>query len=272
MKTKIPFDKAIVSCDDEPTFLNFWPVVTSAWFKFFPDVEVELALVTDKKDNDPLIDKIKSYGKVTLYPLIQGIPKSNQGKICRAYHASLQESAVCSIHDIDTIPLQRNYLFDLLNKRRKNHICLVGSEVYTDLSSKNKAPMVPTTAEGYIFQSVYKTQNLSYENFVKRLIGMRVFDDKENIMNQPFTNFSDESVLRVYLSKYSGNVQNMRRDENRHLNSRIHWIDRSWFSIDIDKLFSGFYTEANMLRPMKENYDIMKPLIDYVCEKYEFIL
>tara|TARA_R110001592_G_scaffold341665_1_gene630979 strand:+ start:2283 stop:3095 length:813 start_codon:yes stop_codon:yes gene_type:complete len=265
---KVPFDKVIVSCDDEPTFLNFWPVVVSAWYKFFPDVQVELALVTDMDETDPVLETVRSYGKVVTYPLISGIPKSNQGKICRSYHASLQGSNVCSLHDMDTVPLQRNYLFDLLSRRKKDCICLIGGEVYENTLDAGKFPLVPTTAEGHVFKNIYRADDKSYGEFVNELVGLNVFDEKENILNQPFTNFSDESVMRVFLSKYSGEVQKLRRDELRPLDNRMHWIDRSGFSVDIEKLYSGFYTEINMLRPLKENYIQMQSVIDYVCENY----
>jgi hypothetical protein len=84
----VPFDKVIVSCDDSPMFLDFWPIVCSAWFKFFPDVEVDLAFVTKRSNEDPVVQEMREFGDVTVYPMIDDIPASNQGKIARAYHAS----------------------------------------------------------------------------------------------------------------------------------------------------------------------------------------
>ena len=260
----VPFDKVIVSCDDSPMFLDFWPIVCSAWFKFFPDVEVDLAFVTKRSNEDPVVQEMREFGDVTVYPMIDDIPASNQGKIARAYHASQQGESVCSLHDMDTIPLQRNYLFDLLRHRKKDNVCLIGSEVYVGTPDEGKTPLVPVTAEGKIFKEVYQLQDKSYEEFVRGLVGMQVYDLKENIMNQPFTTFSDESVLRVFLSNYSGPVQNLRRDQLRELNSSVHWIDRSNFDFDMNKLYSGFYTECNMLRPLAENYDKMSSVINYV--------
>jgi len=260
----VPFDKVILSCDDRSMFLDFWPVVCSAWYKFFPDVEVDLAFVTKRKESDPLISDMREYGSVTLYEMVDGIPQSNQGKIARAYHAGTQGGFVCSLHDMDTIPLQRNYLFDLLSLREKGNVCLIGSEVYNGTPDQGKTPLVPVTAEGEIFQNVYRTKDKSYGEFVRELVGMKVYDQKEDIMNQPFTAFSDESVLRVFLSEYKGPIQHLRRDELRGLSNRVHWIDRSNFKFDIDKLYSGFYTECNMIRPLKENMDTMKSVLDYV--------
>jgi hypothetical protein len=273
---KVPFDKVIVSCDESPMFLNFWPVVIAAWGKFFPDVEVEFAFVTNKDEDSPLVSKIRSYGgNVTLYPLEPTIPSSNQGKIARHYHAAQQGNVVCSLHDMDTIPLQRNYLYDLLSFRVKDSLALIGREVLENTVDAGKVPLVPTTAEGYIFEDLYDLENTSYTDFVRSLIGHNKYDRKEDIMNQPFTTFSDESVLRAFREEWKGAKHFMRRDELRPLDPHTHWIDRGWFNnIDIQRLYSGFYTECNMLRPLKENYGAMQPIINYVTHQkdIEFLI
>jgi hypothetical protein len=262
----VPFDKVIVSSDDNPKFYNFWPIVAKAWKKFFPEIILDLCFVTNQKENFIWLEE---FGNVYYYDLIPDIPKGNQGKVCRLYHAGLQNNLVCSIHDIDSIPLQRNYLFDILNIRKKNHMILIGGEYYSG-KEYGKAPMVPTTAEGFLFEELLNTKNLNWKEFLLSIKNINEFDDKESILNSdnpilhPNNHFSDESLVRALFSRKKISVQRIRRDTCRSLDPGIDWIDRTYrnFSYDIEKLNNGFYTECNMIRPYDETR--MKDIINYL--------
>jgi len=266
---KCPFDKVIVSSDENPKFIRFWPIISKAWKKFFPDVILDLCYITNQKDDDLYIQYLREHGNVYLYPNITHIPQGNQGKICRLYHASQQKDLVCSIHDIDSMPLQRSYLYDLLKLRNKDSLALIGGEYYSGVDM-GKAPMVPTTSEGYNFNELFKVGNKNWYDFLEMNKGIKVFDNKEDIMgsSDPIRNpdnyFSDESLLRVYLRDYKKPIQWIRRDAIRKLDPFVDWIDRSYrnFTFDKDKLYSGFYTVCNMIRPFDENK--MKEIINYI--------
>ena len=176
---------------------------------------------------------------------------------------------VCSIHDIDSIPLQRSYLFDLLSLRKPQHYCMVGAECYSG-NETGKSPMVPTTSEGYIYQKLLNTQNKNWNEFIESIKNIKVFDDKENILNSdnpilyPNNHFSDESLVRYFINSFCGDIQHLRRDQIRKLNPQVDWIDRTYrnFTFDVVKLKNGFYTECNMLRPF--NYEKMKDIIEFL--------
>jgi len=264
---KIPFDKVIVSSNDNPKFINFWPLVSKTWKKFFPEIEVDLCFVTNRSLNDSFVLELKKYGNVYLYKQFSNIPAGNLGKVCRLYHASKQKNLVVSIHDIDSIPLQKNYLIETLKHRLKEHLCLIGSEYYSGVDS-GKCPMVPTTAEGYIFDLLLQKKNNSWEEFIENIKNIHVYDKKESILasddpiSYPDNHFSDESLVRVFRKTFNGNIQLLRRDVARPLNPKTDWIDRSNFNYDITKLYQGFYTECNMPRPLDLN--IMKDIIKYI--------
>lgn len=231
-----PFDKVVVSCDD--SFAPFRAIVRKAWKKFFPEVTLDICYVGNNKIDEP---------GVYNYDPIDGVPIGNLGKVLRLYHASQQKESTCSIHDMDTIPLQRGYLYDLLSLRKKNNLCLVGGEYYNGTVDQDKAPMVPTTAEGFVFQKLLNA-NCSWSNFVNDNLSIKRYDSKENLLA---FDFSDESLLRYYHLDSDVNVHHLRRDELRPLNPAVDWIDRTLrnFTFDTDKLFDGFYTECNMERP-----------------------
>jgi len=243
------FEKVIVSCDDK--FAPFRNIVKQAWKKFFPEVTIDICYVGVNP-----IEEENTYN----YKPIQGVPIGNLGKVLRLYHASLQGDTVCSIHDIDTIPLQSEYLTDLLSLRKKGSLCLVGSECYLGSVDQGKAPMVPTTAEGCVFKNLLKADG-SWEDFVNNNLNIQRYDEKENLMS---TYFSDESLIRYYLDDFEGSVIRLRRDEKRQLIPEVHWIDRTFrkFGFDKNLLFNGFYTECNMERPY--NPDRLKIIEEYL--------
>ena len=120
------FDRVIVSCDDSH-FKEFWPIVSKAWNNYFPDKKVTLAFVTDREDDDPLVQKMKNYGDVYLFPLVDGIPTANLAKMSRHILACNFNDEVCMIEDIDTIPLQVDFINRILSQREPNKILFVGN-------------------------------------------------------------------------------------------------------------------------------------------------
>ena len=248
------FNKVIVSCDD--AFEPFRHIVQKAWGTFFPEVIVDICYVSVNKIDEP---------NVYNYDPIDGVPIGNLGKVLRLYHAAQQRDTVCSIHDIDTIPLQRHYLHSLLPLRSQNHLCLIGAEIFHGIL-EGKAPMVPTTAEGFVFQKVLHA-NCSWSDFVNNNLSIKRYDSQENLLSP---NFSDESLMRYYRMDSDVNVHHLRRDELRPLNPAVDWIDRTLrnFTFDTDKLFDGFYTECNMERPYNPSrLKIINGYLDYCLER-----
>ena len=254
------FDRVVVSSDDSPAFLNFWPCVSQAWQKFF-DMKPTLALVTNKTATDPLFDKLRKYGDVFAVPYFEGIPIQNQAKIARFLVASKMGDEVCMIEDIDTVPLQRTFFVDRLKERRAEHILAVGHEVLANTVDSGKFPISNITTEGHNFQKLFNPNNLDHESLLKSYIGMRVVDHKENIAN-PADHFSDESMIRGLIHKHK--LHNMVQKVERGADIHQDWIDRSWWGIDKDKLNAGQYILCNFLRPCRENAQHFIPVYEYL--------
>src|SRR4051812_28165260 len=102
-------DRVIISSDDNPKFLAFWPLIQRAWKQFFPKTKVWLALVSQQP--------IRNDGIVNYAP-VDGIPISNQAKMARYFlAASFNDYKVAMTNDIDLLVLQSKYTNDLLVQR-----------------------------------------------------------------------------------------------------------------------------------------------------------
>tara|TARA_R100001015_G_C4633452_1_gene198425 strand:+ start:3142 stop:3948 length:807 start_codon:yes stop_codon:yes gene_type:complete len=260
------FDKVIVSTNEDPRFIEFLPIVSAAWKKFFPECDLHVAYVTDRNEDDPLIEKMNLYANVHLFSPIEGIPTPNHAKVARHILASQFGDSVCMLEDIDTIPLQREYYEERTSHRKKNTVLAVGAEVLRGTPHEGKFPMSTITAEGHVFSNLLNPLNLSTEELIKSWKDLEIFDHKEAINNPPNI-FSDESLIRalIYKSKDIGVTH-----VDRAVDIKKDWIDRSWWFVNTERLFSGEYIACNFLRPFHIYYDNIVDIIEYIYgEKLE---
>lgn len=260
MKSKLFFDRIIVSSDDSPYFLDFWPIVSIAWNKYF-GVRPTLALVTKKNMSDDFVRHLSKFGDVVVVPQFDSIPIANQAKLARFFVASMFDNEVCMIEDIDTIPLQSDYVISKTSQRMKDRILAVGKEIHPEIG---KFPISNITAEGYLFKKIFNPNSVSYDQAINDLIGLRIFDHKEDLMNDP-TSFSDESLIRALI--HVRGMQSYVQDVSRDVDIRKNWVDRSWWAIDENKLTAGEYVCCNFLRPLSENFSYVRPIIDHILER-----
>ena len=255
-------DRIVLSTDENETYIQFWPLVATAWKKYFPEVNVTLAFLTNRTEDDKLIQEMKRYGEVRIVNPVEDIPLANQAKMARHIVASMCGDDVCCLHDIDSCPLQREYTENFTSKREKNTILRVGKEVFDGGPHNGKFPMSHITAEGYIWKEIINPYDLNTEELINSWRETSVFDIKEDI-NQPPQIFSDESLIRVLLDRWTSKKFT---DVERGVNIQEDWIDRSWWMVDVDKLNKGEYVEANLLRPFSRYWEHIKPVVKYICE------
>jgi hypothetical protein len=261
------FDRVIVSCDDSH-FKEFWPIVSKAWEKYFPNAKISLAFVTDRDENDELVQKMRKYGDVHLFPVVDGIPTANLSKMARHILAGNFEEEVCMLEDIDTIPLQTNFVIDRLSQREKGKILFIGKEVYNGHGTdEGKFPISNITGESFLFRKIVNPDNLTHVDLFKSWCNIRVFDHKESINNTPdlsgLNGFSDESLWRVLLNRYKIS-ENDFCFINRGVDIQKYWIDRSWWRIDHNMLKNDEYVICNFLRPFSQHYHLIEPIAKYI--------
>lgn len=255
------FDRIIVSTDDSH-FKEYWPIVATAWKKFFPDKKISLAFVTNRNEDDVLVSKMREYGEVVLYPVINGVPTPNQAKMARHILAGTYGSDVCMIEDIDTVPLQPDFVSRVTSQKVSDKLLTVGVEVYKGSPHEGKFPISNITAESNIFKEIINPDSLQLLDLYKSWSTMYMFDHKEAVVNSPDV-FSDESLMRALITKWNPDRSRI-TDAERNANVQVDWVDRSWWRIDREKLNSGGYFICNFLRPFSVNYQHIEPIVHYI--------
>lgn len=245
------FQRVIVSTDDS-NFKEFWPVVSMAWKKFFPGVELHCAFVSSRKGDDPTVVQMKSHGHVHLFPVIDGVPTASQGKMSRLILASTFAEDVCLIDDIDSIPLQSNYINqifsqDITKKIHDGFLMALGANVYHHTDDSGKFPMGYITAKGDTFKKIINPHEQSIYDLYEGWKENRI-DGKESVLNTPIEKFSDESLLRYLIKQNPVKVVNV----ERNYDIRKYWIDRSWWGFDQSRLENSDYVMCNFIRPLDE--------------------
>ncbi len=256
------FDRIIVSCDDSE-FVQYWFIVYKAWKKFYPNIKTTIGFITERKKTDPLILEMKKYyDDVVILKPVENVPIANQAKVARHYLATTYGDEICMVEDIDTIPLQKEFIDRITNARTKETLLAVGYEILENTEHHGKFPISNMTAESYIYKKFFNPENLSWEDLIKSFIDLKKFDHKEAI-NVNKNIFSDESLVRVLVNRWSPDFFNITR-VRRDVDIFNYWIDRSWWRIDGTKLQSGQYVFCNFLRPFDLNFNYIEPIIYYI--------
>lgn len=261
-------DKIVVSSDSSPMFLNYWPVVAQSWKEIFNLVPI-LVLVAPSGFDTSVISRLRDFGEVEVLEVLTDIPEANQAKLARWFYACKQKSSVVSIEDIDTIFLKSEYLEDRLKEFDPEKLLGIGSEVYEYKDGLMKFPASNLTGSGNLFAKLFGYRDgMSFRKFVEQFKNSKVFDNLEDPFKAP-KYFSDESLIRALrvVNKFS-EIKVIERD----IDIRTKWLDRSWWPSD-SLLDISQYTTVNFLRPLRENFESCRKVIQiFFPTDYPWIL
>ena len=246
-----------MSSDTSPMFLNYWPVVAKSWKEIFNLVPT-LVLVAPSSFDKRIILRLREFGEVEVVEVLSGVPEANQAKLARWFYACQQKSCIVSIEDIDTIFLSSEFLEDRLKEFDPSKLLGIGSEVYKYHDGLMKFPASNLTGSGDLFAKLFGYRDeMTFISFVEQFRNSKIFDELEDPFKSPKC-FSDESLIRAL--RASNKFNDMKVIE-RNIDIRIKWLDRSWWpsnsSLDISQ-----YTTVNFLRPLRENFESCKKVIE----------
>lgn len=262
----IEINKIILSCNDDPMFFEFFPIVATA-YKKITNLPVLLAFVTNRNENDELVQEFRKYGEVFLYKPVDGIPTSNQGKMARHYLASKQGEDICYIDDIDLIPLNKEFIAKKVAGRPKWHLLCVGAEFWA-YGNNGCFSISQMTSEGLIFKDLFNPHNYDWEGFLRQFVGFaKMHPSREDISNslpmEEGNGFSDEYLIRALRSINTVKEIHKPRDYNWETQT----IDRAfWDRIDLQKLYNHEYIFAHCVRPISDpiHKKRIQVIIDYL--------
>lgn len=259
------FDRVILSSNEDPKYLQFWPIVSRAWKQWF-DCKVSLAFLTNRERNDPFVENLRQYGEVAVFKPISGIPEPNLAKVIRHILAGAYTEERVVINDIDLLPLQADYLNRYLEATPADALMTIGHELYPG-AENGKFPIGYISGLGRVFKSFVNPDNLFYHDLVKNWVGLNVCDHKEDIARTVYHEdpdcFSDESLWRA-LIKQAGDTGYPVIGHS--ISPAFRTVDRANWFIDYPILRSGGYVESHLLRPYVQYEEQIQPLLNYVDE------
>lgn len=262
-------DQVILSCNEDPTYRDFWEITPLAYKKLFPGVRVHLAFLTWREETDPLVQYFRTLGDVTLFKPVTDVPEFAQAKMIRFILASEQGSDVCYIDDIDLIPLNREFITSKTDNRKINHLLCVGGEVY---DNNGCYPVSQMTAEGYVWKRFINPDDKTYRKLMDEWKGETMFDRREDVCIKLDWSkddyFSDERLLRRLTHNNPVIKQDMERGYTDYLDATIDrhtykWRDNTW-EYDIKKLKRGGFVNVHGARPYKQLTSLYQPIIDFI--------
>lgn len=266
--------KIILSCDENPIYREFWEPVSWAYKKM--GFDCHLAFVTKRKEDDPVVQKMRQFGEVALFYPIDDVPTGNQAKMARFILASRYQEEICYIDDIDLFPLSKEFIINATSKRRHSILLCVGGEVY---HYNNCYPVSQMTAEGYLWKQFINPQSLPYDQLIRSWKDKAQFDDRENINIWPHDSakradyyFSDERLLKRLIHENPVPKLEIQRGYTDYLDSTIDRAtfdkDKNHWEFDREKLNNHGYMNAHCIRPYLQHKEHFQPLFDYINANY----
>lgn len=257
------FERVIVSTDDSE-FKKFWPLVTMAWGKFFPSVKLTCGFVTNRKEDDELVIEMRKCGEVIVFPVIENVPQPSQGKMTRLILASMYTDEICLLDDIDSIPMQSDYIKYVFSKEacialKSGSLLALAADAYKNSPQEGKFPMGYITGKGSTFKKFINPHSKEISHLYSDWMNNKI-DGKESVLNVPVENFSDESLVRYLISQYPVDIFHV----DRNCDIKKYWIDRSWWDLDKTRIFQQDYVMCNFLRPYSSHKDQFKIIEEFL--------
>ena len=190
MTTPTP-TKIFISSNENPTYIQFWPLTAAAWRHL--GFEPVLALVTNRPEAQWAW--MKEYGEVVRFYENSEIPSGNWAKMVRWWLYFKYEDEIGIVSDMDMLPLQRDYFVELPEEYDPDHHLLLKGTY--DTSKAGKFPGCYMTAKGKIWKEILQPEKFDGPHeFVRQFFDSQLYDHKE-ATNAPYNIFSEESLMRA---------------------------------------------------------------------------
>ena len=248
-------DRVILAVNDNPQYIDFWPIVSKAWNNM--GIIPTLALIGNVS-----VKVDESLGDVIRFEPIPGLSTITHAQCVRLLLPCYFEDDVCITADIDTLPLDPGYFFDSLK----------------DIPD-DKFVAFNKYMEGFPIQHMW--YNVGKGKTFKDLFGVTHLDDIPYLLKHWYKMSTNLPVPQNY--KYSEEIWRTKivwTTDERMLSGYInHWKDRETRFVhlghkayertavlddyDIQLLQSGYYLDVEF----PKNYKANKEKIDQFLKK-----
>lgn len=263
-------DKIITTVNENETYLNFLPLMSAAWQKI-AGLKPVIGFITDRDEDDPLVQKAMEYGEIHLFEPLYGINQGVQAKVTRLFLASEDASKDENrmIVDVDMIPLTSEVI-KVFDEAPEDRLVKWGYDhraFAPGTPDHGKWPMDRTTATAKIFKEIINPNNLGYEELLRSWMNFRVVDGREDI-TLPFDRFSDESLLRTLYERWEDKETKTHliprtRLEKELMSRRLDRVHmHNWKNLK-DRLNEGEFIEVHGLRPLNNYLSFYEDIFNF---------
>jgi hypothetical protein len=244
----VKIDRVILSTNNNPCYLDFWPMIAKAWNQM--GVKPTLALIGDQ---DLKIDE--SLGDIVRFEPINNISTAYHAQVIRLLLPCYFEDDVCLISDIDMLPLNKDYLLGTVDEFSDDKFVVYSTYMDKFRTSHGIIPLCYTAAKGKIYKEIFQISELSdikktiqyWYKLSATLKAPEEIDDKAKWTRKMIWS-TDERMLTAYLKiwkKKDGCLIKLGNTFERT-------IDRNNWKYDIELLKNGYYRDAHLPKPISD--------------------
>lgn len=240
--------KVILSCNNNPKYLPFWPIISKIWKLRF-EIDPILYFIDDTEETGDEVVIDETYGKVIRFKAIKSIPTSYQSQAIRLLVPALYPNDTLIISDIDMIPIDV-YYFTKSIKHVNEHFFVMFTHFFQ---------MCYNVATGKVWSEIFNINSI--EEVRERLECWF-----NNNSNRIWT--LDQQMLRKYIKQWESKAPRCYRLFNHisgiHPSYKvINRLSRKWkyFTMDLKMEELDKYIDY----AIPQNYIKYKEHFDKVC-------
>ena len=244
--------RAIVSSNDNPMYLDFWPIVAKVWKSF--GIQPTLAYIGKR---DAIFDSIdKTIGDVYQFESLcntsENVSDALYAQCVRLLLPVAFPNDTCIVSDIDIIPMNKKFFLDPMKLPLDTFINYNSN--HPDCPD-DQIMMCYVAATGKTFSEIFGA---------KTTLDIPAIVSKWNTMyNGEKKWFTDQLNLHKHVGLWlQKNDNNIKRYKQLGLYNTEVRIDRENWGYDEQLVKDGFYMDAHCLRPYKENKEEIDKLIN----------
>lgn len=175
-------NSVIVSSNDNPDYIQFWPIVSEAWSLM--GVEPFLIYTGEKK--------IKLKGNV-IYFNIKGADSAFVAQNIRILYPGLLKNKTLLVSDIDNLPLSKNYFVNSVKNFNENSFIIYRP----DACPPNMISMMWNAAASETWNEIFDVDS---EKKIERYLN-KWYTNKYSIQGKAW--YTDQIKLRKHVNKFS---------------------------------------------------------------------
>jgi hypothetical protein len=262
-------DRVIMSSNNDPLYYDFWNPLSEVYLKKFKIKPTLVWVGTEQQMKDCNISD--KHGDVIILSPHTDYPISSQCTIANFYATKFFLNEICFICGIDQIPLSNMFTSDLIKNYNDEDYIMMISDAYLPNHWKNNNGTSPSSyhiSKGSSFNEIYEFES-DFKDEIEKIYQSNTLESYMNTDRKRVIQLSywgiDESYFSMMLRKYQGKINIVDLNQFKLLKERrIECYRTQETSYDLDKLKSGWYSEAHLCRPFSGHSDYITKLLNNI--------